>query len=106
MWKKLWKELSVGLTSFSDITSRRTNQIGKGVYKILHVYIETIGLWVVMISKCNKVESQLRADAISTIGLGGGGLSYDRGGDQSVWPNLFLTPKSDHFKLWLHESSK
>ena len=51
------------------------------------------------ISKCNKVESQLRADAISTIGLGGGGLSYDRGGDQSVWPNLFLTPKSDHFKL-------
>ena len=53
-----------------------------------------------MISKCNKVESQLRADAISTIGLGGGGgLSYDRGGDQSVWPTLFLTPKSDHFKL-------
>ena len=22
------------------------------------------------------------------------------------WPNLVLTPKSDHFKLWLHQSSK
>ena len=33
-----------------------------------------------------------------------GGIPYERGGDTRrssiwTWPNLFLTPKRDHFKL-------
>ena len=47
----------------------------------------------------------------------GGDSAFERGGGARrkfwikrrpiwAWPNLFLTPKSDHFKLWLHESSK
>ena len=54
------------------------------------------------------------------LARGAGGLPYERSGDArgKFWikrpkgdqsgrgPNLFLTPKSDHFKLWLHESSK
>ena len=46
--------------------------------------------------------------------LPGGDSAYERGGNarQKFWikplkeTNLFLTPKSGHFKLWLHESSK
>ena len=50
---------------------------------------------------------------------GGGDSAYERGGDACrkfefnlqrrpiwAWPNLFLTPKSDHIKLRLHESSQ
>ena len=57
--------------------------------------------------------------ALAYAGGGGGGLSYERGADarRKFWikplkqTNLglaqpCLTPKNDHFKLWLQESSK
>ena len=52
-------------------------------------------------------------------GRGGEDSAYEMGGDGRrefefnpqrrpiwAWPNLFLTPKSDHIKLRLHKSSK